>query len=272
MRCFLLALLCCFPLLAQQNPPTVPDCFIQIVGATATGATSTAAGGQGDNRGLFCVDWTITVQFQGFSAASVQLESAPDNNGVAGAWTVFAGTVVTGTNPLASFTQKAGSATVSGFFPWIRINVTSLTGVGTITAMASGFRPIAFTVLKTAATASNITQIGGLAVSACNSQALFNFSGTGNAQLIAASASNRILICHYDVAFASAVDFKLTYGTGANCVTGTTDLTGLKKSIVTDAQDYGPFSPLVVPASQALCGNSSASVAGGLTIVYAQIP
>jgi hypothetical protein len=263
-RLFLFALLSA-PLFAQ---PAIPDCLIQIFQATATGVSASF-----DNRGFVCQDWTVTIFFQGFSAASAELDSAPDNNGVAGVFAVFnAGTTVSGTNPNTVFTQKAASFTVTGYFPWLRLNVTSLTGSGTITVTAFGFRPIAFTLPKTTTQTANITQIGGNAVTSCNAQALFNFSTSGNVQLVALSGTNRILICHYDVVFASAVDFKLTYGTGSNCASGTTDLTGLKKSILADAEDYSTFSPLIVPAGNALCGNESANVAGGFTIIYAQIP
>ncbi len=264
MKRLLLALFA-LPLFAQ-GPPVLPDCQIQIVAATATGASAAF-----DNRGLNCTTWTLTVQFQGFSAASVELDSAPDNAGAAGTFAVFAGTVVTGVNPIVAFTQKAGSASFNGYFPWLRVNITSLTGSGTINLTAAGFRPTPVST-STGSGTTNITQVGGNNVFACNSQALFNFSVSGNAQIIPASGSNRTIICHYDVAFASSVDFKLTTGTGANCVTGNADLTGLKKSILTDAEDYGPFSPLIGPASQAVCGNSSGAVAGGLTIVFTQVP
>jgi hypothetical protein len=266
MRHLLLFSLAALSMLAQQ--PINPDCSIQLFNATATGTS-----GNLDNRGFNCVDWTVTIQFRGFTGASVELDSAPDNNGAPGAFTPFGGSVITGANPTTVFVQNSATATMTNFFPWLRLNITSLTGAGSINVIAAGFRPIGFPLLKSGAvSASNITQIGGFNVSACNQQAIFNFSVAGNAQLIAASGSNRILICHYDVAFASAVDFKLTYGTTANCAAGTTDLTGLKKNIVTDAEDYGPFSPLIAPASQGVCGNSSAVVAGGLTIIFAQIP
>jgi hypothetical protein len=261
----LLFILAALPLAAQQ--PINPDCSIQIPNATATGA-----GINFDNRGFNCVDWTVTIQFRGFSGASVELDSAPDNNGAPGAFAPFGGTIISGANPTTVFVQNAATATMTNFFPWLRLNVTSLTGSGSISVIAAGFRPIGFPLLKSGGSASNITQIGGLAVSACNAQALVNFAASGNTQIVAVSGSNRIVICHYDVAFGSPLDFKLTFGTGANCAVGTTDLTGLKKNIVTDAQDYGPFSPLVVPASNALCGNPSANTAGGLTVIFAQIP
>lgn len=266
MRTAILAALLSLPLCAQ--PPVVPDCFIQMNAVTVTGASASF-----DNRGFFCFSWAMNVQFRGFTGASVQLESAPDNNGVPGTWTAFAGTIASGSNPITVYTQNSGSNSETGFFPWVRINITSLTGAGSITPIASGFRPIAAASAgSSGTTAVNVTQLGGLAVSACNAQALFNFSSSGNSQLVAASGTNRILICHYDVAFNAGLDFKLTYGTGVNCGTGTTDLTGLKKSILTDAEDYGPFSSLIVPAGNALCGNPSTNAAGGLTIVYAQIP
>ena len=262
-----LVLLFAFSVLKLCAQPFPPDCFMSILNSSITAVSANF-----DNRDIRCVDWTVTVNFQGFATASVELDSAPDANGTPGTFTAFSGTVLLGTNPVSSFTQNSATILLNGYVPWLKLNFSSKTGTGTLTVMAFGSRPSPFTIFKSTTQAVNVNQLGGSNVFPCLSQATFNFSVSGNAQIIPASGSNRTLICHYDVSFASGVDFKLTTGTGANCAVGGADITGLKKNILTDSQDYGPFSPLVGAASQAVCGNSSANVAGGLTIIYTQQP
>jgi hypothetical protein len=78
-----------------------------------------------------CVVWKMSYFSQGFSALSIQLESAPDVNGSPGVWTAIpAANVVEGTNP----TTNTVSATISvnKYFPWVRVNVTSVTGTGSL--------------------------------------------------------------------------------------------------------------------------------------------
>lgn len=255
------------PLAAQPTAPIQPDCFIQF-NAKATAGVSASF----DNRNLGCVDWTIVYTTQGFATISFEFDSAPDSNGTPGAFVAFAGTLVSGTNP--STTTGQSLMQFSGYFPWLRLNLASKTGTGTITANAFGFRPIAFNTVKSQ---QNITQIGGLNVFACTgsgttAQAIINLSSSGNTQIIPASGSNRTQICHISISFASAVDFKLTSGTGSNCGSGTADVTGLYKNTVAPALDFSPFSPLVSPASQAVCANISANVVGGGIVIFTQQP
>lgn len=105
---------------------------------------------------------------------------------------------------------------------------------------------------------------------ACTSRANITLSGSGSTQIVAASGATRIRVCHISISFASAVNFKLVEGTGANCATGPADITGLYNQIDSIALDFGSSSPLRSSASQALCANQSAAVAAGGVIVYAQ--
>ncbi len=79
---------------------------------------------------------TIRVDYQsnGFSALSIQIESAPYNaNGTGpGAWTAISSGIVSGSNP----STNTGSATLliqNVFAPFLRMNVTTVTGTGRIT-------------------------------------------------------------------------------------------------------------------------------------------
>jgi hypothetical protein len=298
----------CESAFAQQNNVVIqPDVSFNFGPLTTTGTVQYPV----STSDVSVKYWRFSYQSTGFSGLSIELDCAPDSSGAPGTFVACPGTVTDGANPQTSTTGGITTITVNATTanPWVQINLASTTGTGAIRGRVYGYRinpagggggctsPCTVIGPDTPGTAPTqnpvedsgfdgtnvrrfLTDTSGRAIvtlangtaTVCPSQALFNFSTSGNAQLVAASGTNRILICHYDVAFASGTDFKLTYGTGSNCAMGTTDLTGLKKNILTDAEDYGPFAPLTVPAGNALCGDPVSSVAGGLTVIYAQIP
>ena len=124
------------PMIAQQQPPLLPDCLIQIPAATA--ATTSAAF---DNRGLNCVDWFVVYNSTGFSAISVELDSASDSAGSPGSFSAFGGTILLGSNP-STVLNQCGNACIAatGYYPWIRLNFVSKTGTGSIGVTAYGYR------------------------------------------------------------------------------------------------------------------------------------
>lgn len=81
-------------------------------------------------------------------------------------------------------------------------------------------------------------------------------------QLVALSGSTKIYVTSWDVIAGGATNFKLVYGTGSNCGTGTTDLTGAypltAQSGISKGSGLGPV--LVVPAGNALCANNGTGV------------
>lgn len=105
---------------------------------------------------------------------------------------------------------------------------------------------------------------------ACTNQALFNLSGVGDTQIIAASGATVIRICHISMSTVAPEDIKITQGTGVNCATGPADLTGLYKSVTAIALDFQPTAALRSAASQAVCINQSVAQATGGVVVYAQ--
>lgn len=104
----------------------------------------------------------------------------------------------------------------------------------------------------------------------CTNRAAFNLSGAGDTQIIAASGSTIVRICHISMATTPPEDIKITQGTGANCAAGTADLTGLYKSVTALAFDFTPASALRGSASQAICVNQSAGQTTGGVVIYAQ--
>jgi hypothetical protein len=150
------------------------------------------------------------------------------------------------------------------------------TNVQTIRTDTSGRQIVVGAAANGAATAGNPVLVGffdGTNVQIppmCTNQAFVNLSGSGNTQIVPLSGSTKIRICHIDASTTAAEDIKLTSGTGANCGTGTADLTALLKSVQSFAFDYGPFSPLVAPAAAAVCMNQSAAQPTGVTVIFAQ--
>jgi hypothetical protein len=105
---------------------------------------------------------------------------------------------------------------------------------------------------------------------ACTNRAVFNLSGAGDTQIIAASGSTVVRICHISLSTTPPEDIKITQGTGVNCATGPADLTGLYKQVTALAFDFGNVGALRSSASQAICINQSLAQATGGVVIYAQ--
>jgi hypothetical protein len=111
-------------------------------------------------------------------------------------------------------------------------------------------------------------------VIACDKYAIYDASTSGDTQIIAASGSTAIYVCSYTMGVgATATNVKLDYGTGSNCVTGTTALTPAGQFIANGGKVISsPFwNGLKTPASQALCVNASAANPVQVEVWYAQL-
>lgn len=106
---------------------------------------------------------------------------------------------------------------------------------------------------------------------ATNSAAISGASAA-TVQLVALSGSLKIYVTSFDVISAGAGNFTLVYGTGTNCGTGTTPLTGayplVAQAGIAKGSGAGPI--LVVPAGNALCWTNSAAVQMSGSVSYAQ--
>lgn len=85
-----------------------------------------------------CVSWVITYTSSGYSAVTLAVQSAPDVSGTAGTFVTFAGTVDSGINPNTNTAQE--TATLTGYYPWVRVALTAHTGTGTITGVLYGYK------------------------------------------------------------------------------------------------------------------------------------
>lgn len=115
-----------------------PDCTL-VATLTAAGTTQSLNNIQGG-----CVAWNLTYSSQGFSAVSIQLESAPKTSfaSVPGSFVLFGGTTIAGSNPLTS--TASGYFTGTGYFPWIRVNLGTATGTGTVDITLYGWKSPTF--------------------------------------------------------------------------------------------------------------------------------
>lgn len=132
-------------LFAQAAPCT----FQATLTATGTGAGPAA---YFDNRRLGCYQWRVNYSSTGFSGISIQIETAPDNGGVPGSWSAFTGaTVVTdGSNPSTS--TNTATIGIHANSAWIRINLATATGTGTLIYQVWGANSTGNIASKTGAT------------------------------------------------------------------------------------------------------------------------
>lgn len=143
-----------------------PDCKINFT-FTATGRQPAAGFTNGTPSEPGCVTWTIVYYSTGFSALSLRLDSAPDASGVAGSWGAFGGTTLAGTNPQTTTTQNYFVG--QGYFPWMSVNLTTVTGTGSIKGTAYGWKvpsqPYTSATITPAGTQDvNLIQVGGAAI------------------------------------------------------------------------------------------------------------
>jgi hypothetical protein len=91
-------------------------------------------------------------------------------------------------------------------------------------------------------------------------------------QLVALVARQNIFVTSFNAVSAGTNTFKLVYGTGTTCGTGTTDLTGVYTLVANGyvSTGSGLGSVLVVPPGNALCIVTTQAVVLGGSLSYAQ--
>lgn len=170
-------------------PSFAQDCSVSVTNATSTGrygGPSSRPTIGFDNRTQGCTKWVMTVASYGFSGVSVRLESAQTGaSGTAGTWGAFAGTISSGSNPTTTTTQSITIAT--GFYPWVSVNIQTLTGSGTLQVLLYGWKESATGTINigdvTLNTAGLAQETGGnLATAATNTTTLAGAVSSGRLQ------------------------------------------------------------------------------------------
>ena len=99
----------------------IPGQYIDGVVTLNPGAAATI-----DNRSRVCTYWSFVYSSTGFSALSIALQSSTDSVN----FSTFAGTTISGSNPSTATT--ANTYVASGYYPFLRVNLTTTTGTGSV--------------------------------------------------------------------------------------------------------------------------------------------
>lgn len=122
------------PAVRTVHAQGTPNCSqaLSFTSATPGTAINTISGAQAG-----CAGWRLTWSVTGFTAATIQLEGSQDNS----SWSAFGSTLVQeGSNP-TSWTSGTASNTivVRASQPYVRVNITGVTGSGTIKTLILGY-------------------------------------------------------------------------------------------------------------------------------------
>lgn len=118
-------------------------------------ATTTGNGANLDNRVAGCSYFRLTYWAVQNSAISISIQGAQDVGGIPGSYSDFA-TVIAGANP--STTTGSGTIVVNGYYPWVSINIGTLTGGTVKWTLAGQSGP------NSASASSNNLTVGALVV------------------------------------------------------------------------------------------------------------
>lgn len=275
MKFLLLLALLWAPVWAQTQVQTQPDCVASFA-FSATGNSAVYVNTKG------CMTWTLFYESTGFGSVSLTFQSA---SGITtpGSFGTYGGTVETGVNPNTSTT---GATTIfsNGAVntPFLRVAAT-LSGSGTLQGTFYGWRTgssgsggggggsgCAGTVMTPCVTGAENSSAAAVTDITCDQSAAVSISGSGETQIVAASSGKSVRICSLDFANSAVSNFTIEEGTGTNCGTSTTALTGTYQNVLTYSKDYGSRSPLVGGSGDAICLNFASSVTAGGSVVYAQ--
>lgn len=122
---------------AQNQAPIPPDCIINVSNWTTAQSSASFP-----NYFAACQTWTFQYTSVGFTGLTITVQSAAAaTSTTAGAFGTYGGTVVTGINPN---TNTSGRVTTlaNGLvdIPWIRVNLSGLTGSGTVFGVLYGYK------------------------------------------------------------------------------------------------------------------------------------
>ena len=243
--------------LAAAQTKVTPDCVIPF-SFTTSGSTgnSTCGAPNGAPNGNGIASWIVVYYNTGFSGLSVTVQSAADNSGVPGTYGTFAGTVLTSSQYPGSSGVNPNTATTSaftglaGYYPWMRVTLSGLTGSGKVTGALYGFYN------STLAKAGSGGGGGGITVEGTANQIVFTPSdpcSSGTCQ--AALTTNVVIPGTFTTGSGSGVtgahDFigKTSGATSTLTVDDSNTATTVKLPNDTTGGLYLPTSPTATPAA-----------------------
>ena len=227
------------------------------LGATTSGQTGTLVMGLVTTAAPTYTTGTVnglSLDAAGNLRVNVTSSSAGGTSSNFGATFPASGTALgltNGTNMVAwSASSNYGTAPAAIAVPAVNAFVTNTNNNGP-TTMANG---------------SPVSVGGG------NSSAAISVSTATTTQLLALSGTTKIYVMAYDVIAGGTGNITFEYGTGSNCGTGTTALTGAYNLTAQAgiAKGDGSAPVLIVPAGNALCALTSAAVQMSGSFAYQQ--
>lgn len=258
-----------------------PDCIIGPVTVFVTGASVSL-----DNRFSGCTTWTLYEYGNTATASvSVQLEEAPDNTpagtalgiaGTPGSFVIWPAADLGQQSlmPLTAITSDQSSA--FEFFPWVRVNVTTLTGAGgDVTYMAFGYRPRFGADASANGVASTLTNSSDPCQSPAISKSSFalNIVAAGTTQPVAPSGATSVYVCGGSFTIGAsgttADTIQFITGTGATCGASTVTNTGTYGSGTATATNPDIAVTLIASSGtvfKSAAGSGLCIVAAGTTV------
>lgn len=283
--------------LAQTPNPTPPDCVVFLNNLTT--AVSVPSGNGFDNRFVGCDSWTLQYQSSGFTGLTLTFQSSVGSV-TATSFGTYTGTVVTGAAAMTSTTGQISTfANGTVVTPWVRVNLSGLTGTGTVNGVLYGYKtgyssgngggggsacpgtvgtPCVVVGPATAGAAiAGAPVMQGLSDGTnaqygfvCNTSAAVSISSATDVVIVTGVAAKSVRICHLDFSSDTTAAVTIRQGTGTTCGTNQVALSGAYQNILGLAEDYTPLAPLTTTvAARDVCLHFSTNVTAGGTVIYA---
>lgn len=233
--------------------------------------------------------WTVMYNYSGSGSFSIELDCAADATAAGGSPTpgTFAACTNTKTGSNPSTTPNYGYITFVGYTPWVRLNLTALSGGGNMTAVA-----IAFTAADPESGSGGGSGCTGTISTPCivggnsnganytlemgGASTAFTLSAGTDVKLVAGTSGKTTYLTRLTVQWDNAATATIRQGTTSStpCDTSTTTIDGPygNGNVTGLAIDYGSdFSPLTTTSTGLdICLHLSASVTGGGGASYNQ--
>lgn len=279
MKKLLMLLLLTSPALAQNPGTFMPSCRYAYVFTTTGRSTAYNNVTPSGSVNTSCTNWTLVYSSVGFSALSLEVDTAPDNGSAPGisngSWTIWPAAQVAAGQVLPLTTTTSAGITFFGFFPWLSVQVNTATCPAATSCQGNaylyGWQTQGSQESNTGATQTQGVTAPGSVPSGNPVQVSLNAPTspwsctlTGLAasltQCKAAPASGRLYITDatVDTTTATAGTWQIETGTGTNCATGTATLYpgaafGWTAPVLGAPQKISFQTPLQPPSLAAVC-------------------